>query len=379
MPGEAGAVVGSKRLALVAPSVLSVVKLRDTFIREVLRLGHRVLCILPDADGYASSALESLGVESCTVNLRPSGLSFFADRKAQAELANVLAEWRPDVVMGYGSRPMVTAALAARRHGVGRIVCVVNGLPEQGLSGSADEDGIAVGHYARAFKASHAIVVHNHDDARRLRERGVVPEVLPITVVPGAGVDLGHHNVLPLPPLGEGLVFLMMARLDRSRGAGEYAAAARLVKSRAPGAKFLLAGPERTGADALALDAIGADDGTIEYLGVLDDVRPAIGRAHVYVYPSRAEGMPRSVLEALAAGRPVITANSPGCRETVDERVNGCLVPPGDAAALAEAMESFLKRPDLIPAMARASRIKAERRFDAREVNKVLLEVSGLR
>ncbi len=129
----------------------------------------------------------------------------------------------------------------------------------------------------------------------------------------------------------------------------------------------------------VTLDAIGANDGTIEYLGVLDDVRPAIGRAHVYVYPSRAEGMPRSVLEALAAGRPVITTNSPGCRETVDERVNGCLVPPGDAAALAEAMESFLKRPDLIPAMARASRIKAERRFDAREVNKVLLEVLGLR
>ena len=280
--------------------------------------------------------------------------------------------------MGFGPRPMVLAALAARKAGVARAVSLVNGLPEHGLSGGAGEDGMAARHYARAFKASDAIIVHNGDDARRLRDRGVVPDGLPITAVAGAGVDLDHHGVQPLPPLGNGLVFLMIARLGRSRGVGEYAAAARAVKARAPGARFLLAGPEGTGADAVTLQAIGAADGSIEVLGPLDDVRPTLGRAHVYVYPSRAEGMPRSVLEALAAGRPVITTSTPGCRETVDERVNGCLVPPGDEERLAEAIQSFLKRPDLIPAMARASRIKAERRFDARDVNRVLLDVLGM-
>lgn len=378
MPGGAGAASGSRRLALVAPSATSILKHRDTFLREVLRRGHRVLCLAPNAGGGQSPALEALGVECRAIDLRPPGLSILANRKVEARLAAIFNEWRPDVVMGYGARPIVMAALAARRANVGRLVCLVNGLPEHGLSGGADEDGIAARHLARAFKASQAIVVHNCDDARRLKESGVVPEGLPITVVVGAGVDLEHHAVQPLPPFGEGLVFLMISRLGRSRGVGEYAAAARAVKARAPGARFLLAGPEGSGSDMVTLQAIGATDGTIEYLGVLDDVRPAIGRAHVYVYPSRAEGMPRSVLEALAAGRPVITTSTPGCRETVDERVNGCLVPLGDVTALAEAIESFLKRPDLIPAMTRASRIKAERRFDARDVNRVLLEVLEL-
>ena len=88
--------------------------------------------------------------------------------------------------------------------------------------------------------------------------------------------------------------------------------------------------------------------------------------------------MPRSVLEAMAAGRPIITTNGPGCRETVDERINGCLVPPSDPTALAASMETFLKRPDLIPSLARASRAKAERRFDERAVNATLMGVMGL-
>jgi glycosyltransferase involved in cell wall biosynthesis len=119
-------------------------------------------------------------------------------------------------------------------------------------------------------------------------------------------------------------------------------------------------------------------DGVVEYLGAVDDVRPLFARTHVFVYPSPREGMPRQVLEAMAAGRPIITTNAPGCRDTVDERVNGCLAAPGDADGLTAAIESFLKRPDLIPAMSRASRLKAERRFDVREVNRTVLDALGL-
>lgn len=115
--------------------------------------------------------------------------------------------------------------------------------------------------------------------------------------------------------------------------------------------------------------------GAVEVLGELADIRPALAAAHVSVLPSHSEGMPRAVLEALAMGRPVITSDIPGARETVDERVNGVLVPPSQVEPLVAAMESFLKRPDLIAAMARASRQKAERRFDAAAVNAVLHHV----
>ena len=197
MPVEAGAASGPRRLALVAPSATSILKHRDTFLREVLRKGHRVLCLAPNAGGGQSPALEAFGVECRAVDLRPPGLSILANRKVEAKLTATFSEWRPDAVMGYGARPMVMAALAARRANVERVVSMVNGLPEHGLSGRADDDGIAAHHYARAFKASHAIVVHNGDDARRLKERDVVPEGLAITVVAGAGVDLEHHAVQP--------------------------------------------------------------------------------------------------------------------------------------------------------------------------------------
>jgi glycosyltransferase involved in cell wall biosynthesis len=270
----------------------------------------------------------------------------------------------------------VIAAAAGRYAGIRRVVSILDGLPEPGLEQSVD-DAIDLRRYAKAFEASQAIVVHNTDDERRLKRSGFVADATSIVLIPGAGVDLSVHAIQPLPPLAQGLVFLMIAPLERSRGVEDYAKACQIVKARAPGAKFLLAGPRGEGPGAVTAQSLIAS-GAVDYLGVLDDVRPALGRAHVFVYPSHAEGMPRSVLEALAAGRPVITTSAPGCRETVDERVNGCLVPPGDVAALADAMESFLKRPDLIAAMARASRIKAERRFDRREVNARLLGVLGL-
>jgi glycosyltransferase involved in cell wall biosynthesis len=88
--------------------------------------------------------------------------------------------------------------------------------------------------------------------------------------------------------------------------------------------------------------------------------------------------MPQPILEALATGRPIVTTNTSGCRETVDERVNGCLVPPGDPAALVAGIESILKRPDLIPHLARASRAKAERRFDERAATAAMMVALGL-
>ncbi|MGQ0674110.1 MAG: glycosyltransferase family 4 protein [Hyphomicrobium sp.] len=361
-----------KRLAIVGPSALSLVRHRDTLIRSVLERGHRLLCLAPDGGGGTLPALEALGVDCRALPSRPAGFSLFADRKAETKLSEIFAEWRPDAVFGYGGRPLVQAAVAARAAAVPRIVALVNGLPEKGLS---QGDGFSARHFRRALEACHALVTHNSDDLKRLRSLRLIPEGLATETVPGAGVDLAHFTELPLPPLGTGLVFLMLSRLSRSRGVAEYIAAADLVKAKARGARFLLAGEPGTGGDGLAPDSFTAEGAAIEYLGLLDDVRPALAQAHVYVYPSRAEGMPRSVLQALAVGRPVITTSVPGCRETVDERVNGCLVAPGNGAALAAAMESFLKRPDLLPAMARASRSKAERRFDARDVDHRLMDL----
>ena len=197
-------------------------------------------------------------------------------------------------------------------------------------------------------------------------------------VVPGAGVDLTRFKPAPLPPIEAGLVFLMIAPLDQRHGVLEYAEAARQIRSHGRRARFQLVATPSQSVDAMSLAQLAPYASDLEFLDPSDDVRPLLAACHVYVYPSRAEGMPRTVLEALAMGRPVITTDTPGCREAIDERVNGCLVPPHDAGALTLAIESILKRPDLIPSQARAGRLKAERRFDVRDVNRSLFEALGM-
>jgi glycosyltransferase involved in cell wall biosynthesis len=293
------------------------------------------------------------------------------------EIRALLTGWRPDVVVCYGARTMIHAALAARRAGIPEIVVAVTGLSQKVAEAGAEGRLLSARRYAKAFKAATAAIAHNRDDARVLARSDLLRPGLEVTVVAGSGVDLGHFTTQPLPPTAAGLVFLMISPLDRTRGVVDYCEAARRVKARAPGATFLLAGPAGEGPGGIDPAELRAYEDAIEFLGPLADIRPALGRAHVLVYPSHGEGMPRVVLEAMAAGRPILTTDAPGCRETVDDRVNGCLVPVADVGKLAEAMTSFLKRPDLLASMARASRLKAERRFDERDVNRTLLSVLG--
>jgi len=196
--------------------------------------------------------------------------------------------------------------------------------------------------------------------------------------VPGAGVDLDSHGMLPLPPLDEGLNFLMVAELDRRKGVIEYCEAARDLLERTPNCRFLLAGTPGEGALGMSPDDVVAYAPAIEYLGPAQDIRALLALSHVFVYPSHAEGMPQPVLEAMAAGRPIVTTDVAGCRDTVDDRVNGCFAQPRDARSLAAAMESFLKRPDLIPPIARASRAKAERFCGVETVTRSLLAALAL-
>jgi glycosyltransferase involved in cell wall biosynthesis len=359
-----------RRVAVIAPSGTSLRRLRGGLIGAITARKHGVMTFAPAYDAGDGAALDALGVERRMLPQRPPGLHLFGERRAITALASDLHAFRPHAVLTYGGASGLQGAKAARKAKVARIVALVNSLP---ATGTSDRRALA-----RTLELADAAVFHNPDDPRALGKDGHLPADLAYTIVPGAGVDLAAHAVQPLPPLGDGLVFLMIARLDRETGVLEFCQAARTLKSRAPSARFELAGPPGSGPTALTTATLASFADYVTYRGDLDDVRPAIGASHVYVYPSHSEGMPRSVLEALAAGRPVITTAVPGCRDTVDERVNGCLVPPSDPAALAIAIESFLKRPDLIASMARASRAKAERRFDERAVNATLLDILGL-
>jgi glycosyltransferase involved in cell wall biosynthesis len=178
------------------------------------------------------------------------------------------------------------------------------------------------------------------------------------------------------------MTFLMMGRLMRDKGVGEYVAAARVIREHWPETRFLLLGrPETENPTGYTADDIGRwqEEGLIELLSETRDVRPYLGSAHVFVLPSfYREGLPRTILEALATGRPVITTDMPGCREPIRPGENGLLVPPQDAAALARAMAQFVEAPALCKTMGRAARDTAVDVYDVDKVNSMLLETMKL-
>lgn len=368
-----------RRVALVGPSAAGLIRLRGALVRDLVAARHQVLCLAPDLTPRWSAAIAELGAEPGEYPLRTGGVHMLADRQTVTALAARLSDWRAQVVMGYQAKPMLLAALAGQRAGVERIVALVSSLGEA----FADGAGMPGWGWRRLYRsglgASHAVVFHNQSDGRTLVELELLQRELPSVVVAGAGVDIAGTQAQPLPPHEDGLVFLVIAAMDRRKGVIEYCDAARQVRDRFPGTRFRLAGPPGAGATALSRGDLATYAGVVEMLGEQEDTASLLGACHVFVLPSYAEGMPWAVLEALAAGRPILTTNVAGCRETVDERINGMLVPPRDAAALAAAMDSFIAWPDLLAAMARASRAKAERRFDERAVNSALFAVLGLR
>ena len=181
---------------------------------------------------------------------------------------------------------------------------------------------------------------------------------------------------MPVAPI----TFLLVARLLREKGIVEYVDAARRIKEEYPGSRFVLLGGADPNPGALNTDTINqwVADGLIEWPGHVANVQDWVNACSVFVLPSYREGLPRSTQEAMAAGRPIITTDVPGCRQTVVDGVNGFLVPPGDALRLAQAMRRFIVEPTLIAAMGQESRRMAEARFDVRQINARLFIILGV-
>jgi glycosyltransferase involved in cell wall biosynthesis len=175
------------------------------------------------------------------------------------------------------------------------------------------------------------------------------------------------------------LSFLMIARFLKDKGIREYGEAAARLKRERPELRMMLVGWADESPDCIApreLQAMTAAG--IDYLGQMDDVRPALAECSVYVLPSYREGTPRSVLEAMATGRAIVTTDAPGCRETVVDGANGWLVPPRDPEALYRAMRRFADDPALCAPMGAESRRLAELKYDVHRVNEAILDHAGL-
>ena len=369
-----------KRVLVVAPFAPSFIPFRGALIGTLVDQGHTVIAAAPEFDAATARGLRELGAKPVDIPLQNASLNPLSFLKSLAAMRALMRAERPDVVFGYAIKPVITTALAGRSERVGTIVSVITGLGYAFTGGREPKRlisrAIASMLYRLALRRSDVIVFLNPDDQKLFSDLRLVPRGKPTHILDGEGLDIDYFSPAPLPA---GAAFLMIARLLKDKGIREFAEAAKRLKANHPEVPIALVGPLYPSPDSLTQAEL--DDlirSGIDYKGALDDVRPAIAECSIYVLPSYREGTPRSVLEAMAMGRAIITSDAPGCRETVTDGENGLLVEARDARSLYEAMLRFVREPWLARRMGAASRAIAERRYDVKKVNLNLLRYAGL-
>jgi len=368
---------------LVASFPDSLIKFRGPLIEAILSAGYRVHLAVPGLDSYSevASRLVALDVQVHDIPLQRTGMNPFQDLALLVSLQKLMREIGTDYVLAYTIKPVIYGSLAAWISGVNHRFALITGL---GYAFTGEATGLRKvlrtliqQLYRFSLSRNRLVFFQNPDDEALFRQLSLLKSAIPSCVVNGSGVDVAEYTVAVLP---ETPSFLLIARLLGDKGVREYAQAAALVKERYPEVSFRLVGWVDDNPDAIdqaELDAWIAA-GIIEFLGKLPDVRPAITDSSVYVLPSYREGTPRTVLEAMAMGRPVITTDAPGCRETVVDGDNGFLVPVKDVQALADAMIKMIDSPGLVAKMGERSRQIAETKYDVHRVNAAMLEGMGI-
>jgi glycosyltransferase involved in cell wall biosynthesis len=370
----------AQRVVVLGSLPASLINFRGPLIAELVARGHRVFALAPAIDEDIAAQVRALGAEPVSIRLGRTSLNPFGALATLRDLARTFRTIAPDTIIAYTIKPIVLGAVAARTARVPRFVGLVTGLGYAFTAGREPKRLLsrAVGKrmYRRAFARASLAIFQNPDDLGEFRRLRLLPPSLPTALINGSGVDIGHFSPVPLPA---GASFLLIARLLRDKGIIEFGRAAAQLKAERPDVRISLVGFLDTSPNGIGradLDAMVAAG--IDYLGPQTDVRPAIGAHSVYVLPSYREGTPRSVLEAMAMGRPAITTDAPGCRETVTDGVNGFLVPAGDWEALYRARRRFVDDPASIAPMGAESRRIAEEKYDVRKVNAALLAAAGL-
>lgn len=367
------------KVMLVTPQTHTIHNLRGDLVREIVARGHTVVALGPEADPEGRVA--ALGASFIPLPLIKNSTGPGHDLEYFRALLAIMRRERPDIVFSYTVKPVIYGSLAARLAGTRGIYPMNTGL---GYVFTSDSPAARLlrfpvaNLYRLGFACATRVFFQNsHDRDFFIRGRCVAPGKC--VVVNGSGVNMERFAPAPLPP-GPEVPFLMIARLMRAKGVLEYLEAARLVRQTHPRARFTLVGPLERIQDSLSRAEVAPffEQGIVDYRGAAADVRPHIAACAVYVLPSHGEGISRTILEALSMGRPVITTDAPGCRETVVDGQNGFLVPVRDSAALADKMRWFLEHPGRIAPMGRASRKLCREKFEVGIINEQMMKTMNL-
>jgi glycosyltransferase involved in cell wall biosynthesis len=373
-----------KHFLIITSNGPSLINFRLSFIKKLISKGF-VVSVAAAKDNFPDNLLNQL--QELKINiyffyLQKTGLNFFQDCRSMFEIYKILKKSKPDLVLAYTVKAVIYVGILVKFFKKIKYYPLITGLGYI----FTDRDSIkhkilnkmVIALYKFSSKSATKIIFQNKDDQYLFFKLKIIKQIDLSNVVNGSGIDL---NIYPLSVLPTKPIFLMISRLLVDKGVKEYVEAAKIVKSRYVDVRFQLVGYLDENPSSITSQELQSwiNQGNIEYLGKMDSVQSILKSCKYYVLPSYREGVPRSTLEALATGRPIITTDTPGCRETVCHKKNGLLVPIKDSKALAHAMISLLEESDQnIKKMAYESYLLAKNKFEIGKVNKSMLKTMNL-
>lgn len=369
------------KVALIGTSASCVLGFRADLIKLLIRNGHEVFAFALDYDDISRCKVKAMGAEPVDYLFSRTGLNPFSDLINTYKLAKTIKKISPDLVFSYFSKPVIFGTIAAVIAGVKRRIGMLEGL---GYIFTDQPNGvpykikvlrqIQIFLYRLSFPFLDRIIFLNQDDPIDLLVTNNL-SVKRYDILGAIGLDLkAYPYAKPIyPPIS----FIFVGRLLAEKGVNEYIAAARIVKKIYPQVQFImLGGLDVDNPGGISISELNAlvKDGIVMHLGHVSNVQECLAKASVFVLPSYyREGIPRSTQEAMASGRPVITTDVPGCRETVIDGINGFLVKPFSPNELAEKMIFFIKNPSEIEKMGIESFRMAQEMYDSLKVNEKLI------
>jgi glycosyltransferase involved in cell wall biosynthesis len=343
---------------------------RAGLARDLRDRGYEVAVVAAQEPGYPPPRGSS-GVRIIPVRLKRGSMNPAHELGTVAALMRIYRQEKPDLIYHANTKPLLYGSLAARAVGVPAVVNVVTGL---GLAFRLR--GVPLAYRLALSGPCITTVFQNPDDMSLFLSRRMVRAGASF-LIRGAGVDTSRFVPTPEP---EGISTVLFAsRLIWSKGVGELVAAARRLRGKGARFRLVLAGaPDAESADRVPTDELHRwiADGTVEWLGLRDDMERVMAQSTIVTLPSYfPEGVPKALLEAGASARPMVTTDTPGCREVVQHGVNGMLVQPRNESALAEALEVLLADGSLRRTMGAAAREIAVQDFDERLINGKVIQL----
>ncbi len=369
------------RIAVIGGHPQSLTSFRGELIREIASRGHQVYALAGEESKPTEEFLKEYGVEYVSYPIQRTQLNPFTDLTTLFFLYRFLKKNKIDLVFAYTAKPIIWGGMAARLTGVEHFHAMITGLGRQFIY-KTQKDSLVSYLIAKLYKLSlsraSSVIFQNEDDRQFFSDRKIVdPDIM--HVVNGSGVDLQKYRHVPLP--AGPITFLSIGRLIAEKGFRDYVEAAKLVLAIHPNVRFQIVGMIEHGNSVISKIELDnwVSSGYIEFLGQKDNAIDVLKNCHFFVLASYLrEGVPRTILEALATGRPVITTNTVGCRDAVTNGENGLITKAQNPSSLAEAMLRLIDDPNLAKQMAANARLTAEEKYDVKKVNNHMLKYMGL-